>query len=158
MIIVTGASGHLGRHVVTGLLDKLPAGQVVAAARSPEKAADLGVAVRRADHDEPDTLLAALEGAETVLLISGSEVGERVRQHRAVIDAARKAGVARLVYTSILNAGRPLVLAPEHQATEEAHRRVRADLHHLAQRLVPRELPAGHRAGHADRRFRWQRG
>ena len=120
MIIVTGASGHLGRHVVTGLLDKLPAGQVVAAARSPEKAADLGVAVRRADHDEPDTLLAALEGAETVLLISGSEVGERVRQHRAVIDAARKAGVARLVYTSILNAGRPLVLAPEHQATEEA--------------------------------------
>lgn len=120
MIVVTGATGQLGRLVVEGLKEQLPADQIVAAVRSPEKAADLGVTVRKADYNEPETLLAALEGADKVLLISGNEVGSRVPQHQAVVEAAQKAGVAHVVYTSTPKADTsPLILAPEHKATEE---------------------------------------
>jgi NAD(P)H dehydrogenase (quinone) len=126
-IVVTGASGHLGRLVVTGLLDqRVPAGQIVAAVRAPEKAADLavrGVAVREADYDRPETLKAALAGADRVLLVSGNEPGRRVAQHRAVVSAAQEAGVGLLAYTSIPRADTsPLLLAAEHQATEEVIR------------------------------------
>src|SRR5688500_16365309 len=109
MIIVTGATGKLGRLVVEGLLRKVPAEQVAVAVRSPEKGADFaarGVAVRRADYERPETLEAALKGAEKVLLISANEVGKRAPQHKAVIDAAKRAGVKLLVYTSILHADR----------------------------------------------------
>lgn len=124
MIVVTGASGHLGRLVVEGLKKQLPADRIVAAARTPEKAADLGVPVRKADYDDPATLAAAFDGADKVLLISGSEVGSRVAQHRAVVEAAQKAGVSHLVYTSAPRADTtPLVLAPEHKATEEIIRK-----------------------------------
>lgn len=120
MIVVTGATGQLGRLVVEGLKEQLPADQIVAAVRSPEKAADLGVTVRKADYNEPETLPAALEGADKVLLISGNEVGSRVPQHQAVVEAAQKAGVAHVVYTSAPKADTsPLILAPEHKATEE---------------------------------------
>lgn len=119
-IVVTGATGHLGRHVIAGLREQLPAGRIVAAVRSPKKAADLGVEVREADYDKPETLDAAFEGASKVLLISGDAVGRRVPQHQAVIDAAKKAGVAHLLYTSAPHADdTSLVLAPEHKATEE---------------------------------------
>lgn len=119
-IVVTGATGHLGRLVVTHLLaDGVPADQIVAAGRRTETLADLaerGVRVATLDYGQPETIAAALEGAETVLLVSGSEVG----QHRAVIEAAKAAGVGRLVYTSAPKADTsPLVLAPEHKATEE---------------------------------------
>ncbi|RKS80424.1 NAD(P)H dehydrogenase (quinone) [Motilibacter peucedani] len=124
---VTGASGHLGREVVVQLLGRgVPAADVVAVVRSPEKAADLaerGVQVRHGDYDAPDTLPAALAGVDTLLLVSGSEPGGRVRQHTAVIDAAKEAGVGRIVYTSILRAGATSnPLAPEHEATEEVLR------------------------------------
>ncbi|SFK02393.1 MULTISPECIES: SDR family oxidoreductase [Amycolatopsis] len=123
MIVVTGATGHLGRLVVAGLKEKVPADQIVAAVRSPEKAADLGVTVRKADYNDPSSLAAALEGADKVLLISGSEVGKRVPQHTAVVEAAKQAGVSLLVYTSAPKADTsPLILAPEHKATEEAIR------------------------------------
>lgn len=123
-IVVTGATGHLGRLVVTHLLaDGVPADQIVAAGRRTESLVDLaarGVRVATLDYGQPDTIAAALEGAETVLLVSGSEVGRRVEQHRAVIEAAKAAGVGRLVYTSAPKADTsPLVLAPEHKATEE---------------------------------------
>lgn len=121
MIVVTGAGGKLGHLVVRGLVARIGAEGVVAAARTPAKAEDLGVEVRQADYDRPETLDTALAGATKVLLISGSEVGRRVRQHRAVIDAAKRAGVAHLVYTSLLgcpNADFPL--AEEHKATEQA--------------------------------------
>ncbi len=124
MIVVTGATGQLGRLVVEDLLTRVPAGQIVAAVRTPEKASDLaerGVKVREADYDRPQTLTSAFEGAEKVLLISGSEVGRRVPQHQAVIDAARQAGVSLLAYTSVLHADTStLPVAPEHRATEEA--------------------------------------
>ncbi len=122
MIVVTGATGHLGRLVIAGLLKKAPASSIVAAVRNIEKAKDLaavGVQVRYADYNQPPTWDAALKGADKVLLISSSEVGQRAKQHRAVIDAARRAGVKLLVYTSVLHADTsPLDLAAEHKETE----------------------------------------
>jgi NAD(P)H dehydrogenase (quinone) len=122
MIVVTGASGQLGRLVIEALLKKLPAGEIVAAVRHPEKVADLaarGVQVRQADYDQPASLATAFKGADKLLLISASEVGRRVPQHRAVIEAAKVAGVGLLAYTSILHADTsPLPLAAEHQETE----------------------------------------
>ena len=124
MIIVTGATGQLGRLIVKALLKKTAPSQVVAAVRSPDKAADLaqaGVNVRPADYDRPETLAAAFQGAEKVLLISGNVIGHRVTQHRAVIDAARKAGVQLIAYTSVLRAPTtPLTVGPDHRETEAA--------------------------------------
>ena len=122
MIIVTGASGQLGRLVIDSLLARMPAGQIVAAVRNPERVADLaelGVQVRQADYNQPDSLVRAFAGADKVLLISSSEVGQRVAQHAAVITAAQQAKVKLLAYTSLLHADRsPLGLAAEHQQTE----------------------------------------
>lgn len=116
---ITGATGQLGRIVVDKLKQKVPAADIAALVRSPEKAADLGVSARAADYADPAALDAALAGVQTLLLISSSEVGQRVAQHRNVIDAARRAGVSRIVYTSLLHADRsPLSLADEHIATE----------------------------------------
>lgn len=124
MIVITGANGQLGRLVIQSLLKKIPATEIVAAVRSPEKANDiaaLGVQVRQADYNNPDTLDVAFKGADKVLLISSSEVGSRVAQHQAVIDAAKRAGVKLLAYTSLLKADTsPLALASEHLATEQA--------------------------------------
>lgn len=118
---VTGATGHLGRLAVAELLARgVPAADVVALARTPDKADDLGVPVRRADYADPATLPAALEGVDALLFVSGSEVGQRVPQHTAVVEAAKAADVGRVVYTSLPRAdvsANPL--APEHQATEE---------------------------------------
>jgi NAD(P)H dehydrogenase (quinone) len=120
-IAITGATGQLGRLVVAGLKKKVPANELIALVRSPAKATSLGVAAREFDYDNPDTLAPALAGVDTLLLISANEVGKRERQHKSVIDAAKKAGVKRIVYTSLLRAdSSPLDLAPEHLATEEA--------------------------------------
>ena len=121
-IVVTAATGQLGRLVVTALLDRgVAPHDVVAAVRSPEKAADLaalGVQVRHADYAQPETLGPALEGADRVLLISG-QPGDRVKEHGNVIEAAKEAGVELLAYTSILNAETTqMLLAADHQATE----------------------------------------
>ncbi len=122
MIVITGASGQLGRLVIEALLQKVPAGEIVAAVRNPEKVADLaarGVQVRVADYDQPASLAAAFAGADKLLLISANEVGRRLPQHRAVIDAAKAAGVGLLAYTSLLHAdSSPLPLAAEHKETE----------------------------------------
>lgn len=122
MIAVTGATGQLGRFVIDALLKKVPAGEIVAAVRTPAKAADLaalGVIVRQADYGQPETLEAAFAGVDKLLLISGSEVGQREAQHKAVIEAARAAGVGFIAYTSLLHADTsPLGLGIEHRATE----------------------------------------
>ncbi|QAY94902.1 NAD(P)-dependent oxidoreductase [Methylovirgula ligni] len=118
-IAITGASGHLGRLVIAKLKEKVPAADVIALARTPAKAADLGVAGREADYTKPETLARALAGVETLLLVSSSEIGQRAAQHRNVIDAAKASGVKRIVYTSVLHADTsPLGLAAEHLATE----------------------------------------
>ena len=120
-IAITGATGQLGRLVVNKLKNQVPASDIVALVRSPEKAGGLGVAVREADYDRPETLGPALAGVDTLLLISSSEVGKREPQHRNVIEAAKSAGVRRIVYTSLLHADTsPLSLAAEHRATESA--------------------------------------
>ncbi len=124
MIVVTGASGQLGRLVIEQLLasGKVAATDIVAAVRSPEKVADLaeqGVVVREADYTKPETLVSAFAGADKLLLISSSEVGQRFVQHKNAIEAAKEAGVALVAYTSILNAAAsPLPLAAEHKQTE----------------------------------------
>lgn len=119
MIAITGATGQLGRLVVEKLKQKVPAAGIVALVRSPDKAADLGVAARAADYTRPETLIQALAGVETLLLISSNEIGQRVAQHRNVIAAARQAGVKRIVYTSVLHADvSTLSLAEEHRQTE----------------------------------------
>ena len=120
---VTGATGKLGRLVLDELLQKADAGNIVALARDPSALSDYaakGVQVRRADYDDAESLNAALQGVDRVLLISGNAVGQRPRQHGAVIEAAKAAGVSYLAYTSILKGDRSrLALAPEHVATEK---------------------------------------
>jgi NAD(P)H dehydrogenase (quinone) len=122
MIVVTGASGQLGRLVVNGLLQKVPAAELAVVVRSPEKVADfaaLGVQVRQGDYDQPETLVAAFKGADKLLLISANEIGRRFAQHSAAIAAAKQAGVGQLVYTSLLHADTsPLPLCAEHAQTE----------------------------------------
>jgi NAD(P)H dehydrogenase (quinone) len=126
MIVVTGATGQLGRLVIQSLLKKVPASSIVAAVRNVEKAQDLaalGVQVRQADYNQPASWDAALQGADKVLLISSSEIGQRAKQHQAVIDAAKRAGVKLLAYTSVLHADTSVLgLAGEHRETEAAIR------------------------------------
>ncbi|MFB7475433.1 SDR family oxidoreductase [Kitasatospora sp. NPDC056184] len=120
MYVVTGATGQLGRLVVDGLLAKVPASEVAVVVRSAGKAADLaerGVTVRVADYSRPESLAGAFAAGDRVLLISGSEIGSRVPQHTAVVEAARAAGVALLAYTSAPGVA-TFKLADEHKATE----------------------------------------
>ena len=126
MIVITGATGKLGQHVIASLLTSVPAASIIAAVRNPAKAVNLtalGVQVRQADYNDGASLDAAFKGATKILLISSSEVGQRAQQHQNVIDAARRAGVALLAYTSVLRADTsPLGLAAEHIITEAAIR------------------------------------
>lgn len=130
MIAVTGATGHLGRLVIEGLLKTVPASEIIAVVRTPEKAADLaalGVQVREGDYTKPETLRPALAGADKVLLVSSSDLSTgsdaRAGQHKAVIDAAKAEGAKLLAYTSILRADMStLALAKVHKATEDSIR------------------------------------
>jgi NAD(P)H dehydrogenase (quinone) len=123
-LVVTGASGHLGRLTVQALLDRgVAPGEVVAAARTPERLDDLaarGVEVRRADYNDPQSLKTAFSGAERVLLISSSSVGARIEEHRNVVEAAQEAAVDVLAYTSIPKADTTtMLIAADHRATEQ---------------------------------------
>ena len=124
-ILVTGATGQLGRLAIDALLARgVAPGDIAAFVRDKSKAGDLaerGVHVRVGTYEDPASLDTALLGIDRVLLVSGSEVGQRVAQHQNVIDAAVRAGVGLVAYTSITRAdSSPLGLAPEHRATEEA--------------------------------------
>jgi NAD(P)H dehydrogenase (quinone) len=123
-IVVTGATGQLGRLAVESLLTRgVPAADIVATGRDTAKLADLaerGVTVKQADYTDPGSLKEAFAGADRVLLVSSSEMGQRVPQHRNAVDAAKEAGVALLAYTSAPKADdTELQLAAEHKATEE---------------------------------------
>lgn len=125
MILVTGASGHLGRLVIDHLIKRgTLAEHIVAAVRTPEKVRDLaeqGVIVRKADYENIDTLNSAMADVKRVVLVSSSEIGQRTAQHKNVIQAAKDASVKLLAYTSILDADHsPLQLAAEHVETEQA--------------------------------------
>lgn len=125
-LLVTGASGQLGRLVIDALLKTTPAARISALVRKAEAAAALsalGVTAHVGDYTQPETLEAAFAGVDRLLLISSSEVGHRVAQHRNVVAAAKRAGVKLLAYTSLLHAdASPLGLAGEHRETEAALR------------------------------------
>jgi NAD(P)H dehydrogenase (quinone) len=119
-IAITGATGKLGRLVVNELKARTQATSIIALARTPAKAADLGVQVRQADYGKPDTVERALAGVDTLLLVSSNEIGKRAVQHHNVIEAAKKAGVQWILYTSLLHAETSAIksLADEHLVTE----------------------------------------
>lgn len=120
-IAVTGATGHLGTLVVEELKKRVPNENIVALVRTPGKASALEVEVRAFDYNQPETMTAALAGVDRLVLISSNEIGQRARQHFNVIEAAGKAGVEWIVYTSLLHAdSTTLNLAGEHMTTEEA--------------------------------------
>jgi NAD(P)H dehydrogenase (quinone) len=126
-LVVTGATGHLGRLVVETLLARgVPGGEIVAAGRTVAKLTDLaerGVQIRPLELSDPDSVRSAFVGTDKVLLISGTELGQRVAQHVNAIRAAEEAGVALLAYTSVANADHTgMLLAADHQATEQALR------------------------------------
>ena len=125
--LVTGATGHLGRLAIEAMISRgVAPDSIVGSGRSIDKAADLaarGVRIVAADYTDSSSLDAALVGIDTLVLVSSSEVGQRAAQHQAVIDAAVRAGVQRLIYTSVLDAeDSALILAPEHRQTERALR------------------------------------
>lgn len=118
---ITGATGQLGNFVVTELKKRVPAEQIVALVRTPEKAAHLEVEAVAFDYSKTEGLTDALNGINRLLLISSSEIGQRATQHSNVIEAAKEAGVQWIVYTSLLHAdSSTLSLAGEHLATEQA--------------------------------------
>jgi NAD(P)H dehydrogenase (quinone) len=122
-LVITGATGQLGRLVVDSLLAKgVAADQIVALGRDDERLAKLsalGVATRKVEYADAGAVADALTDADRVLLISGNEIGQRLAQHQNVIDAAK--GVDLLVYTSVAHADSSgIELATEHRATEEA--------------------------------------
>jgi len=122
-IVVTGATGHLGRFVIEGLLEKVPADRITAVVRSEEKAADFaarGVKLAIADYNAPETFDGLFSAGDKVLLISGNEFDKgRVAQHKVVLDAAKAAGVALLAYTSAPGS-LSAALADDHRGTEAA--------------------------------------
>ncbi|MEP7285435.1 MAG: SDR family oxidoreductase [Chloroflexota bacterium] len=126
-LLVTGASGQMGRRVLELLLEA-QAGTIIAATRTPEKLADFSnrrVVIRHADFDDPASLPEAFAGVDRLLLISTDVVGkpgQRLAQHRAAVEAADAANVNHVVYTSLVNPGpdSPILLAPDHQGTEDA--------------------------------------
>lgn len=118
---ITGATGQLGSLVVEQLKGKVGIENIVALVRTPEKAEKFGVEARAFDYENADELVGALEGIDRLLLISATELGQRARQHTNVIEAAKKAGINWIVYTSLLHADTTsLNLAGEHLATEKA--------------------------------------
>jgi NAD(P)H dehydrogenase (quinone) len=123
MYAVTGATGHLGQLVVEALHKQTPASRIVALARNPAKASELNKSagsVRAFDYDKPETLKSALEGISKLVLISSNAMGKRTEQHKAVIDAAKAAGVELIAYTGILHGKKsPINLGKEHHETEE---------------------------------------
>ncbi|GAA5191984.1 SDR family oxidoreductase [Rugosimonospora acidiphila] len=123
-IVITGATGQLGRMIIADLLDAgVSADGITAVARSKERAADLaarGLRLHIADYDRPEMFEGLLRPEDRVLLISGTDVGSRMPQHRAVIDAARAAGVAQLAYTGVFGGPKAdFLLAGEHRETEQ---------------------------------------
>lgn len=124
MIAITGANGQLGLRIIKRLLGQgVSAPEIVAVVRTAHKAVDLankGVLVRQGDYEDPPSLESAFEGINTVMFISNTDLANRERQHNNVVNAAKEAGVNRLVYTSIVDLGDDNPLAQSHRSSEQA--------------------------------------
>src|SRR4051812_28668168 len=123
-IVITGASGHLGRLVADLVLERAEPDRVVLVTRDPSRLTEFagrGVEVRAGDFDDPSTLPAAFQGVERALIISADQIGVRVPGHKAAIDAAAAAGATSIAYTSGINPSHsnPIVVAADHRASEE---------------------------------------
>lgn len=130
-LLVTGASGQLGRAVIHHLLDtlKVAPARIIATTRNPANLADLaarGVAIRVADFDDTASLASAFKGADRGLIISTGDLdlksGKRLKQHETAVAAAKEAGVSHLLYTSMPNPEpvSPVLFAGDHYGTEQA--------------------------------------
>jgi NAD(P)H dehydrogenase (quinone) len=124
-LVITGASGQLGRRTAELVLAAVPAGEVILTTRTPAALAafaERGAEVRYTDFAAPQTLGAAFAGAERLLLVSATDLAQRTAQHRAALDAAQAAGIRHVIYTSGLEPEppNPAVVAPSHHATEQA--------------------------------------
>ncbi|TGK03428.1 SDR family oxidoreductase [Leptospira selangorensis] len=121
-VLVTGASGHLGKIILEELL-KRGHNKIIATTRKPESLQDFatrGVTVRKASFDDPASLVAAFQGADRVLIISTDNIGNRIEEHKNAVDAAVNIGAKRILYTSLTKADEvPVTFAFEHEGTEE---------------------------------------
>lgn len=124
---VTAVSGRLGREIATKLTERAHGARVVGLARTPEKATGLGIEVRPGDYSQPDQLRASLAGVDGLVLVSGMDAPDaRIQQHRNVIEAARLAGVAKIVYTSVQGAASGTSFSPVVQSNRQTEDDVRA--------------------------------
>lgn len=125
-VAVTAASGNLGAEIVKSAIDLVGRDRVVGLARTPSKARSLGVEIRPGDYSSPEQLEASLRGIDAVLLVSGMDPpDERAEQHRNVIEAAKSAGVGKIVYTSIQGAEGGTAFSPIVQSNRETEADVR---------------------------------
>jgi NAD(P)H dehydrogenase (quinone) len=125
-IAVTSASGKLGASIVKHLISEIGKDQVIGIARTPERAEHLGVKIRKGDYNNPDDLNKALIGVDAVLLVSGmDEPQKRIIQHRNVIEAAKKNGVKKIVYTSIVGAEENNAFSPIVQTNRQTEQDIK---------------------------------
>ena len=125
-VAVTSASGKLGAEIVKACLELLPADDMIGLARTPERAAHLGVEIRPGDYEQRDALETSLVGVDVVLLVSGMDAPDkRIGQHRNVIEAARSAGVRKIVYTSIQGAEEGTAFTPVVRSNRQTEQDVR---------------------------------
>lgn len=125
-IAVTAASGKLGAEIVKALLKFHPKENIIALARTPEKAKHFGVEVRGGDYNDFKQLKASLIGIDAVLLVSGMDKPEnRIGQHRNVINAAKENGVQKIVYTSIQGADENTDFSPVVQSNRQTEEDVK---------------------------------
>lgn len=125
-IAITAASGHLGSAIVKALLKDHAPSELIALARTPKHAEHLGVEVREGDYNNVEQLERALDGVDTVLLVSGmDEPSQRIGQHRNVINAAKKKGVKKIVYTSIQGAEQDTDFSPIVQSNRQTEQDLR---------------------------------
>lgn len=102
-ILVTGATGQLGKEVIQQLISRGSSNSIAALARDPEKVSDLkekGVEIRIADYDSYESLVAAFQGVDKLYFVSGNDINNRLEQHKNVVKAAKEAKVGHIFYTS----------------------------------------------------------
>lgn len=124
---VTAVSGQLGQEIARKLIERTDHASVIGLARTPGNVTELGIEVRPGDYDQPDALRTSLAGVDALVLVSGMAPPEdRIGQHRNVIEAAKAAGVAKIVYTSIQGSEVGTAFSPVVQSNRQTEADIRA--------------------------------